>query len=132
MGQGQEPHALQLLNQAISNSEWILLLNCHLSLDFVAEIPNVIESSGTANRTFRLWLTTEPDVKFPSSLLQVVNIYNYRRGTVTRLSVSANSPIGLYVIRTRWLSCIRIRIKRSRFQLLADESHFPLKTLGKL
>lgn len=71
MGQGQEVHARRLLSQSIQNGDWLLLQNCHLSLDYVLECLDVIIETETVHDVFRLWITTEEHLRFPISFLQV-------------------------------------------------------------
>lgn len=55
MGQGQEIHARRLCNSAIANGGWVLLQNCHLSLDFCEEILDTLISTENLNENFRLF-----------------------------------------------------------------------------
>ena len=71
MGQGQEVHARRLLANAILNGGWVLLQNCHLSSEMCVEIVETLTEAETIENSFRLWITTEEQPKFPISLLQV-------------------------------------------------------------
>ena len=71
MGQGQEVHARRLLANAILNGGWVLLQNCHLSAEMCIEIVETLTEAETIENSFRLWITTEEQPKFPISLLQV-------------------------------------------------------------
>ena len=70
MGQGQEVHARRMLQQGITQGGWLLLQNCHLSLDYVQEVMDNIIEAESIEDTFRLWVTTEEHAKFPISFLQ--------------------------------------------------------------
>lgn len=72
MGQGQEVHARRIMAQALTSGCWVLLQNCHLSLEYVAEIMDQFQDSSNIHSDFRLWVTTEIHPKFPITLLQVV------------------------------------------------------------
>ncbi|XP_069976193.1 dynein axonemal heavy chain 5-like [Penaeus vannamei] len=50
---------------------WLLLQNCHLSLDFCQEMLDTVTESDNVNRSFRLWITTEVHAAFPIGLLQI-------------------------------------------------------------
>ena len=45
MGQGQEVHARRLLQQFITDGEWVLLQNCHLGLNFLDELYDTVSYS---------------------------------------------------------------------------------------
>ncbi|KAF6020163.1 DNAH5 [Bugula neritina] len=70
MGQGQEVHARRMIQQGFANGGWLLLQNCHLSLDYVLEVLDQILETETVHDEFRLWVTTEVHKKFPISFLQ--------------------------------------------------------------
>lgn len=69
MGQGQMEIAIELLRRCATNGEWLCLKNLHL---VVAWLP-VLEKEMNLlqpNERFRLWLTTETHMSFPTILLQ--------------------------------------------------------------
>ena len=72
MGQGQEVPARRLMNQMMHQGGWVLLQNCHLSLDYVVELMDQIVEQDHINENFRLWVTTESHPKFPITFLQVL------------------------------------------------------------
>jgi dynein heavy chain len=71
MGQGQEVHARRMMAQGMANGGWLLLQNCHLSLDYVEEVLDQLIETETIHQEFRLWVTTEVHKKFPINFLQV-------------------------------------------------------------
>jgi len=75
MGQGQEVHARRLLSQSLQNGDWLLLQNCHLSLDYVLECLDVLIETEHLHDLFRLWITSEEHPKFPISFLQACLLY---------------------------------------------------------
>ena len=75
MGEGQDVVALRAITHASSVGSWVLLQNCHLGLDFMASLEDLLlklklPESG-CNIDFRLFLTTEPHPQFPIGLLQM-------------------------------------------------------------
>ncbi|XP_046493196.1 dynein axonemal heavy chain 8 [Neodiprion pinetum] len=71
MGQGQEVHARKLMNSAKTEGFWALCQNCHLGLEYMAELVNFITDMESSHPDFRIWITTEPHNDFPISLLQM-------------------------------------------------------------
>lgn len=72
MGEGMEEPALQNIEVAQRDGNWVILNNCHLSLEFMATMEEVLNPKGKEiHESFRLWITTEPHKKFPLGLLQM-------------------------------------------------------------
>lgn len=71
MGQGQEVHARRFMSGGMAQGGWLLLQNCHLSLDYVSEAMETLLETENIDSSFRLWVTTEETGKFPINFLQV-------------------------------------------------------------
>ena len=71
MGQGQEIHARRIMASCFQEGDWMLMQNCHLSLDYVVEVLDTILDTEHVHDSFRLWVTTEEHAKFPINFLQV-------------------------------------------------------------
>uniref|UniRef100_A0A5K3EWX0 Dynein, axonemal, heavy chain 5 n=1 Tax=Mesocestoides corti TaxID=53468 RepID=A0A5K3EWX0_MESCO len=77
MGQGQEVHARRLITNSMTEGKWVLLQNCHLGLNFMDELFDLITSSQNVHDRFRCWITTEPHPKFPIALLQISTKFTF-------------------------------------------------------
>ena len=71
MGQGQEEFARKMMTDALLNGHWLMLQNCHLTVDFCEEIMETLLETCDIHNQFRLWITTEVYDKFPIGLLQM-------------------------------------------------------------
>lgn len=71
MGQGQEVYARKILTTMTKSGGWVMLQNCHLSLDFCYELLDILTEQDDFAENFRLWITTEVHPNFPITLLQV-------------------------------------------------------------
>lgn len=45
MGQGQEVHARRLLSRSMVEGKWVLLQNCHLGLNFMDELFDLVSEA---------------------------------------------------------------------------------------
>ncbi|KAH0787434.1 dynein heavy chain 2, axonemal [Histomonas meleagridis] len=72
LGQGQSEAAKQLILEGSQKGWWIYLGNCHLMLSWMEEFEGLIEeiSLTKINDEFRLWISSDPNPKFPISILQ--------------------------------------------------------------
>jgi dynein heavy chain len=72
MGEEMEIPALKLIDHGMQKGTWVILNNCHLSLEFMAEMEDVLKPQGKEiHNDFRLWITCEPHNDFPLGLLQM-------------------------------------------------------------
>lgn len=71
MGQGQEYHARKMMTDCMASGGWVLLQNVHLSLNFCAEVIDILIETEHVSDSFRLWVTTEVHQDFPIGLLQL-------------------------------------------------------------
>jgi dynein heavy chain len=56
----------------MTSGKWVVLSNCHLSLEFMAEMEEILRPKDReVNPDFRLWITCEPHNDFPLGLLQM-------------------------------------------------------------
>jgi dynein heavy chain len=75
MGEGQDVVALRAIQAATANGSWVLLQNCHLGLEFIDSLEDMLLKlrlpESACSPDFRLFLTTEPHPKFSIGLLQM-------------------------------------------------------------
>lgn len=72
MGEGMEEPAMAFIETSFRDGCWVILNNCHLSLEFMAQIEEILNPKGKEiHPDFRLWITTEKHNKFPLGLLQM-------------------------------------------------------------
>ena len=69
MGGGQNDIAIETIKEAAAKGEWVCLKNLHLVTPWLSVLEKEFKMLNPYKR-FRLWLTSEPHVKFPSILLQ--------------------------------------------------------------
>ena len=70
MGEEQEKPALEMIRVGQATGAWLILNNCHLSLEFMATMEEVLNPKGVEiHEEFRLWITCAPDNDFPLGLL---------------------------------------------------------------
>jgi dynein heavy chain, axonemal len=75
MGEGKDVVARRAMDTATANGSWVLLQNCHLGLEFIDSLEEVLlklrQSDSGCSPDFRLFITTEPHVDFSIGLLQM-------------------------------------------------------------
>mmetsp|Transcript_14200 Transcript_14200/g.2292 ORF Transcript_14200/g.2292 Transcript_14200/m.2292 type:complete len:216 (-) Transcript_14200:1131-1778(-) len=71
MGEGQEVIAERAIKESFVNGNWVILYNCHLGLEFMSRMENILGKDVEIEDEFRLWLTCEPRDSFPIGLLQM-------------------------------------------------------------
>ena len=96
LGQGQADAAKQLILDGSQKGWWVYLGNCHLMLSWMDAFEGIIEeiSLSKINENFRLWLSSDPNPKFPISVLQ------------KSVKMTTESPSGLRANMTALLSAI--------------------------
>jgi len=72
MGEEMEKPALDMIKAGFVSGKWVILNNCHLSLEFMAQMEEILNPKGVEiHEEFRLWITCEPHNEFPLGLLQM-------------------------------------------------------------
>lgn len=72
MGEEMEGPALAQIKDGFKTGDWVILNNCHLSLEFMADMENILNPKDVeVHEEFRLWITCAPDKDFPLGLLQM-------------------------------------------------------------
>lgn len=70
MGEEQEKLAKSKINIGFDRGTWVILQNCHLGLEFMGEIDEILHPKDRQiHEEFRLFITCEPHQSFPLSLL---------------------------------------------------------------
>lgn len=82
MGGGENQLAIQMMKEAAEKGEWVCLKNLHLVTPWLATLEKEFKLL-SPDKKFRLWLTSEPHMKFPSILLK------------TSLTITYESPPGI-------------------------------------
>lgn len=59
MGEEQEkPAEAKIVNEGFRDGRWLILNNCHLSIEFMAKMEEVLNPKNVqVNEEFRLWIT---------------------------------------------------------------------------
>lgn len=70
MGQGQADKAVNLLREAAKAGDWLVLKNVHLAVSWLPSLEKELLMLAKHDN-FRLFLTSEPHPKFPSTLLEM-------------------------------------------------------------
>jgi dynein heavy chain len=75
MGEGQDVVAMRAINTATSLGSWVMLQNCHLGLEFIDSMEEILlklkAPDSNCSPDFRLFITTEPHAKFSIGLLHM-------------------------------------------------------------
>merc|ERR1712167_274984 len=71
LGEGQEPVAIKALNGAAQEGLWVMLQNCELALELMADMEQMFAKMEHMDPQFRLFITCLPHKDFPLGLLQM-------------------------------------------------------------
>jgi dynein heavy chain len=98
LGQGQGPRAEALLDEGVKKGSWVFLANCHLMLSWMPVLEKRIDMIGDgtieSDPEFRLWLSSNPDPKFPITILQAA------------IKITTEPPSGLRANMTRMINLV--------------------------
>lgn len=65
-----EGPAKALIDAGFVTGKWVVLNNCHLSLELMAEMEDILNPKDKEiHEEFRLWITCSPHNEFPLGLL---------------------------------------------------------------
>jgi len=72
LGQGQEPKATKMLEDAAKQGFWALLANCHLCIPWLPALEKLVEKliEEGPHQKYRVFLSSSPTPQFPIQLLQ--------------------------------------------------------------
>jgi len=70
LGQGMGDKAKSLIESGAIRGHWVMLQNCHLLTSWLKKLEAIIEGLNKSDKSFRLWLTTNPIQQFPLGILQ--------------------------------------------------------------
>lgn len=82
MGQGQAEIAMAALKKGYTEGHWVCLKNVHLAISWLPTLEKELAAM-QPHENFRLWMTTEPHLKFSTILLQ------------TSLKITFEAPPGI-------------------------------------
>ena len=72
MGEEQDKLGEDEIKAGFVSGGWVVLQNCHLDLDFMAKMEDILNPKNVEpHEDFRLWITCEPHPEFPLGLLQM-------------------------------------------------------------
>merc|ERR1711977_488126 len=108
LGEGQEPVAIKALNGAAQEGLWVMLQNCELALELMADMEQMFAKMEAIDPQFRLFITCLPHKDFPLGLLQMST------------KVTNEPPMGLKagLLRTYTVTVYQERVQHGGFDRL--------------